>query len=87
MEQATLDDYFALYAKFPQRFSPDQVGFVDPSKSGYRCGGCQHYYLNPAHRHCVCEIMEYRQYGNVPPSGACRFWTVDGQNFPVLSVL
>lgn len=86
---AGFDDYRRYFdAEQIHKFSHTEVGFVDPSpEPKHDCGGCYHWFTNPASGWTPCEIMRLPNHQPVPGSGACRFQTGNGKTYPLLNVL
>ena len=86
---AKFDDYRRYFdAEQINKFSGTEVGFVNPSpERQHHCGGCFHWFTNPASGWTPCEIMRLGPKTPVPPSGACRFQTSDGKTYPLLEIL
>ena len=86
---ASFADYQELFAPCnrPQKFSPEEVGFVRVDPPGITiCGSCAHYWRNP-YDGAVCEIMRFADERRIPEYAACRFYTNDGSSFPLLNIL
>lgn len=81
---ASRDEYEALIDNRPRKFSPAEVGFVEKSDDAHLCCGCIHWFINPARGSAVCEIMRPEPERDVPPQARCRFWTPDGEWYPLL---
>lgn len=85
VELATASEYNAMMADRPEKFSAAQVKFQDPSPYDHSCGGCFHYFTGVVAKRNTCEIYRPEGEESVPASGVCRFWTLDGVKFPILS--
>ncbi len=85
---ATFADYQALFqpCERPRKFSADEVAFHVPNGI-LCCGICAHWFTNGVSKRAVCEIMRLPDEANVPFSGLCRFWNVNGKDYPLLRVL
>lgn len=93
-QPATFAGYEALMRERPRKFSGEEAGFSDPGTLPpfglarvLKCHMCRHWYTNSAIPRAVCEIMRLPDEANVPADGACRFWTVNGADYPLLRVL
>lgn len=81
----TIDEYRALVEDHPVKFSAEQVGFKkgdDQTDSVNVCGSCFHYYRGMYHN--VCEIFRPTDGELIAPLDQCKFWSNDGENFPLL---
>jgi hypothetical protein len=83
----TLDEYREIVADRPEKFSAEEVGYEEaPEGSALRCAACLHYFRRAIDGFTTCEIFrsEETDTEGVKPDWRCRFYTVDGQVFPLL---
>ena len=78
----TLEDYYNLIDDRPAKFTADEVGFRKAATTAM-CASCIHWYRSAGGEHDVCEIMRPEN-EQVPYDWVCRFWTSDGEKFPLL---
>jgi hypothetical protein len=80
-------EYDRIIADRPVKFTPEQVGYQAAQQGdGARCVGCWHFYRRATDAHAVCEIMRSEEIDEkgVNPMWQCRFFTFDGDHFPLL---
>lgn len=88
MAVAKFSDYERYFEReHIHKFTPVQVGFVNPSPYQEKCHGCRHWFINQVSGWTPCEIMRLPRSQPVPGSGTCRFQTKDGKHYPLLNVL
>ena len=81
---ATLDEYEAMMANRPPKFTPEQVQFAKAPDS-YTCANCVHWFHNPITHSMVCEVMRPEDDAEIVPADwTCMFWTMDYETFPKL---
>ena len=86
-ELVDLTDYAILMGMRPKKFTPEQVGYEEADEdSPYRCSSCIHFFRRNYDGLATCEIMrsEETDKDGVRPDYRCRFWTVTGDEFPLL---
>jgi hypothetical protein len=79
-------EYEALLEDRPDKFGPDEVGYMEESESPEVCCSCIHFFTNPTRMTNVCEVLRLEDDSNIPPLARCRFWTTDGSHYPLLGV-
>lgn len=86
--EAVFTDYERFFEQEAlHKFSASEVGFQSPAHRMEHCGGCYHWFTNPASGWTPCEIMRLGGRQPVPSGGVCRFFTHDGKTYPLLNVL
>lgn len=86
--KADFDDYQELFAtEHLHKFSPEEVGYVEPSPYKEKCIGCLHLFHNRVSGWTPCEIMSIGNNTPVAAGATCRFQTRDGKHYPLLDIL
>lgn len=80
----TKAEYDKLLDDRPRKFGPGEVGFQVRSDDAHVCCGCIHWFANAARGAAVCEILRLPGEQDIPPQARCRFWTPDGEWYPLL---
>jgi hypothetical protein len=84
---ADLAEYLEIIQDRPEKFDAEDVEYGPaPEGSAMRCASCQHLFTRRIDGFNVCEIFRDDESDSkgVFPDWRCRFWTVDGQVFPLL---
>jgi hypothetical protein len=81
---ATLENYDALVADRPPKFTAQEVDFRDRARNPkFRCGSCRHFFVGPNQLRNVCEILRLHPERSIPAGGDCLFWNKNGKDFPL----
>jgi len=82
-----LDDYTKLVHERPVKFNAREVAYKEAADIKHRCGRCMHYYERSIDAFAVCEIFrdDETDENGINPRYACKFFTRDGVDFPLLT--
>lgn len=79
---ATLEQYYTMMDRRPDKFTPEQVQFQKDA-DGYPCCACVHWFWNPLTGSMVCEVMRPDSEDEIVPADwTCQFFTRDYETFP-----
>jgi len=84
--KATREQYEELIQNRPDKFTPEQVDYAPANSNKLRCGRCLHFFTRNRDGFHVCEILRSEQIDadGINPFYDCRFFTEDGEHFPLL---
>ncbi|SRR5229473_784690 len=83
----TIEERNALYAERPRKFTAQDVGYEPSQPYGiFRCSSCLSFYVRLVDLKATCDIFRSPETDEkgVDPGYRCRFWTTDGETFPML---
>ena len=85
MGEVTKETYERLLENRPFKLNPDEADY-GPGEGEIVCKNCIHYFERKADGFAVCEVVRPDEDGveAIQPFYKCRFWTNDGENFPLL---
>jgi hypothetical protein len=80
---ATFRDYQRLLRDRPAKFDDAQSQYrIAQGKE--RCGICMHFFESPVSGYSVCEVVRPIPERPIHPGWVCRFFTPDGENYPLI---
>ena len=83
-KSATFAQYLRLLKDRPPKFDEAQAGYRAAAR-GPACQTCRHFYVSKTARRSVCEVVRPQYDENISPTFTCRFHTIDGISYPLLS--
>jgi hypothetical protein len=83
-DTASFADYQDLLADRPTKFGPEEVDYEEAS-GPERCRRCIHFFENLVRPASTCEIVRLEGDKDIKADWVCKFWTADGEEFPLLS--